>query len=113
MTEEVDHVVARCAVEAHVSKKDDDVAGDQVFNAHAAKEADGVVRGGVGCDIDVAEELNRILVGAGRRGGSRQDGGEEAKVRGIGPNLLLQQYAQAGQENSGAKHRLKVGPLNL
>ncbi len=75
--EEVDHIVVGLAVEAHVAEKDDDVAVHVSVVVDVAEKAHSIVHGGVGSDFNVVEELNRVLVGVGRRGGKRQCGAEK------------------------------------
>jgi hypothetical protein len=78
VAKKVDHIVVGLTVEAHVAEEDDDVASYFAVNVNAAEETNSVVDRCVGRDVNVVEELDSILLGAGRRGGNREGGSKQA-----------------------------------
>jgi hypothetical protein len=71
--------VVSLAIDAHIAEKHDYVAIHFSIVAYVAEKAHGIMDGGVGSDFNVVEELDRVLIGVGGRGGKRQgDGAEEA-----------------------------------
>ena len=79
VAEEGHDVALHSAVNPGVAKEDDDIAGGLALKVNAAEEADGVTYGLIGCDIDVVEELDGILIGAGVGGRGCQGRAKKAK----------------------------------
>src|SRR5579863_6119462 len=79
IAKEIDDILVRLAVEVDVPEEDDNVASHIAVGFDIAEKADGVVDWSAGCDLNVVEELNRIVLGASRPSGESQSGPEKTK----------------------------------
>ena len=78
-SEEVDHVVLGFAVQVDVAEEDHNIAGDLALDTDATEEADRIVDGFAGGHVDIGAELNLVVIGMSRGGGSRKGGSEQAE----------------------------------
>lgn len=81
VAEKSDNVVAGKAGDVHVAEEDHDIMIDVALGVHAAEEADSIVNRAALRHVDVASELDSIIV---RVGGGRcedQDGKEQGSGR--------------------------------
>lgn len=63
-----------------IGEKDDEVLVDLSIGFDVAEEADGVCGGLARFDVEVAEELDRVVVGAGQRRGGQHGGGKQEEA---------------------------------
>jgi hypothetical protein len=103
VAEEIDDIVAGLSVKSHVAEENNKVTFDLAIDVDVAEKTDRVFYGRVGRDLNVVEELNRIVLGASGPGSEGKGGAEEAQGEKFTMHIFLWALCSSGFNEANRK----------